>query len=85
MAEPLIAIDAIARAEGERRGSGQTGLGIELTSRLAIGMIVSVVVHDAWLLRGLPRTPTREQLIDHITDLMLQGIAANVDDTVNGR
>lgn len=79
MAELLTAIDAIGRAEAQRRGSGQSGLGIEVTNRLAIGMIISVVVHEQWLLRGLPRTPDHGQILDHITDLLLRGVGASLD------
>lgn len=79
MADLLRGIDTIAREEGKRRNSGNIGHGVEMTSRLAVGMIISVVVHDQWLLRDLPRKPTRAAVLDHITEIMLRAVGASTD------
>jgi hypothetical protein len=70
----------LAQAEGERRNSPSGGLGQRMTPRLAVAMILSLVVHDAWLLPRGDDRPDRSQLLDHITEFMLHGIAADSTD-----
>jgi AcrR family transcriptional regulator len=70
----LVNFGAIARAEGDRRGRGTTGLGVETTARLAVAMMISLVVHDEWILGIGADRPSRSALVDHIASLMLQGV-----------
>jgi AcrR family transcriptional regulator len=70
----LINFGAVARAEGDRRGRGNTGLGVETTARLAVAMMISLVVHDEWILGVGADRPGRAELVDHIASLILQGV-----------
>jgi AcrR family transcriptional regulator len=76
--EVLAQMGAVARAEGERRGRGNTGLGVEMTTRLAVGLIISLVVHDEWLLPIGEGRPSRSDLVDHLTAFMLEGVGAAI-------
>lgn len=78
MSGVLAQLGQVARAEGRRRGRGDTGLGIELTTRIMVGMMISVVVHEDWLLPAGPDRPDRRQLAEHLTALMLQGVGSAV-------
>lgn len=74
MNEVLDRLGAIAHREGMRRNRGQIGLGPDMIIRVAVGMVISVVVHDTWLLPSGPNRPTRQEVSDHLTAFMLQGI-----------
>ncbi len=79
MSDVMDRMGAVARAEGTRRGLGDTGMGVEMTARVAVGLVISLVTHDQWLLPTGDRAPTRAQLIDHLTDFMLQGVGYRFD------
>jgi hypothetical protein len=74
MREVVTRMGAISRAEAERRGVAANNVDFDTTIRVAVGMIISVVVHDEWLLRGGPDRLTRAQLLEHITEMMLRSM-----------
>ena len=74
----MIRFSEIARAEAVRRGAAAPGLGIEMTARLLVGMVISVVVHADWLLRGLPEPPSRAEILDHLVEMMLRASGAQL-------
>jgi AcrR family transcriptional regulator len=74
----MIRFSEIARAEAVRRGAAAPGLGIEMTARLLVGMVISIVVHEDWLLRGLPEPPSRAEILDHLVEMMLRASGAQL-------
>jgi AcrR family transcriptional regulator len=74
MREIVTRMGAISRAEAERRGVAKNNLDVDTTIRVSVGMIISVVVHDEWLLRDGPDQLTRAQLLEHITEMMLRSM-----------
>ena len=74
----MIRFSEIARAEAVRRGAAAPGLGIEMTARLLVGMVISVVVHEDWLLRGLPEPPSRAEILEHLVEMMLRASGAQL-------
>lgn len=76
LADVLVNISAVARQEGERRQAPETGLGLEMTVRVLVGAIISLVVHDEWILRGLPHAPDRSELLEHLVEIMLRATAS---------
>jgi AcrR family transcriptional regulator len=79
LADVLIRMGEIARAEAIRRGSAPPGLGIEVTARVLVGAIISLVIYEDWLLRGLPQEPSRADLLDHLVEIMLRASGAELD------
>jgi AcrR family transcriptional regulator len=59
--------------EASRRGWFE-GEVVELTSRCLYGMMVSMIVYEQWFLRRGETRISREQLVDHVTRLMLYGL-----------
>jgi hypothetical protein len=79
LADVLVRMGEIARAESERRGADDYGLGIEMTARMLVGTIVALVVHDGWLLRDLPHEPSRGELLEHLVEMMLRASGASTE------
>jgi len=79
LGDVMIRFSDIARAEAVRRGATAPGLGIEMTARLLVGMVVSLVIHEDWLLRGLPGLPPRAEILDHLVEMMLRASGARGD------
>lgn len=78
LAGVLVRMGEIAREEAIRRGSAPPGLGIEMTARVLVGAIISLVIYEDWLLRGLPQAPSRADILDHLVEMMLRASGAQV-------
>jgi AcrR family transcriptional regulator len=76
LADVLTRIGDIAREEATKRGAAPPGLGIELTARVLVGTVVSLVIYGDWLLRDLPQTASRTDLLDHLVEIMLRASGA---------
>lgn len=70
----LAEFGAVARAEADRRGRGRTGLGAEMSVRVLIGTIISLVIYDEWITGVGDDRPSRAALMDHVSALVLNGI-----------
>jgi hypothetical protein len=51
----------------------QRVLGSEMNVRATVGMVLSLVVLDDWLLPPGERRPSRDQLIEHVCAILLHG------------
>ena len=78
LAGVLIRMGEVAREEGERRGASPPGIGIEMTARVLVGTMISVVIYEDWLLRGLPERPTRADIRDHLVEMWLRASGARM-------
>lgn len=76
LADVLTRISTIARTENDRRGTLEPGLGVEMNARFLVAAMISLVVHDEWILRGLPRQPERSELLEHLVEIMLRASGA---------
>lgn len=72
LADVLVRFGRVAREETIRRGAQPPGLGIELTARMLVGTMISLVMFDGWLLRDLPDSPSRADIRDHLVEIWLQ-------------
>lgn len=79
LADVLVRFGEVAREEAARRDSDPPGFGIELTARVLVGAIISVVIYEDWLLRDLPQEPSRAQLLDHLVEVMLRASGARLE------
>lgn len=70
----MVRIGQVASNDARARNRAQRGLGSEMNARMAVGVVLSLVVLDDWLLPGDDRRPSREQLIEHVCTILLQGI-----------
>jgi hypothetical protein len=78
LADVLVRMGDVARREAIRRDAAVPGLGIEMTARVLVGTIISLVIYEDWLLRGLPETPSRADILDHLVEMMLRASGAHV-------
>jgi AcrR family transcriptional regulator len=62
--------DVVALEQGLRRRPGGV-LGPEMDVRAVVGMVLSLVVLDDWLLPAGDRRPSQDQLVDHLTRFLL--------------
>ena len=72
LADVMVSLSSVARREQDRRGTAVYDAGVELSMRALVGMVISLVTHDAWLLRGLPGNPSRTEIVDHLVEMMLR-------------
>jgi AcrR family transcriptional regulator len=79
LADVLTAFADVARREAEKRGAAPPGLGIDVTARTLVGTVISLVIFDDWLLRGVPRTPSPTDLRDHLVEMTLRASGARFD------
>jgi AcrR family transcriptional regulator len=69
----MVRIGQVATTEARVRNKTQRGLGSEMNVRMAVGMVLSLVVLDDWLLPSDDRRPTRDQLIGHVCTILQHG------------
>jgi AcrR family transcriptional regulator len=68
-------LDALGRqAELEAEARGVTGANLPLAVRCAVGMVISLIMLDDWLLPEGDERPTREELLAEVHGLVLGGI-----------
>ena len=79
LADVLVRFGTVARDEGARRGATPPGIGIEVTARVLVGTMISVVIYEDWLFRGLPQKPSRADIRDHLVEMWLRASGAQVD------
>jgi AcrR family transcriptional regulator len=70
----MVRVGRVAGTEAQVRHRAQRGLGSEMNARLVVGTVLSLVVLDDWLLPPDDRRPTRDELVDHVCAILLQGI-----------
>lgn len=70
--EVMKSLGDVVRVEQGIRKREQRALGSEMDVRAAIGMVLSLVVFDDWLLPRGRRRPSREELIDHLSSVLLR-------------
>jgi hypothetical protein len=68
----LAALGRQAELEAESRGV--TGVNLPLAVRCAVGMVISLILLDDWLLPEGDDRPTREELLTEVHGLVLGGI-----------
>lgn len=71
--EVIRKLSEVTAEESRLRNRPQGVLGPEMNVRATLGMAISLVVLDNWLLPQRPAKPTREQLVEHLSTLLLQG------------
>jgi AcrR family transcriptional regulator len=69
----MVRIGQVADTEARVRDKTQRGLGEEMNVRVAVGMVLSLVVLDDWLLPSDDRRPGRDQLIEHVCTILQHG------------
>jgi len=69
----VLAAETAADAEGR----GMDGVDFNLAVRCAVGMVMSLVLLDDWLLPAGDRRPSREALLDEAHQLILGGLERN--------
>jgi AcrR family transcriptional regulator len=79
LGEVLTGFTEVARQEAAKRGATPPGLGIDLTARALVGTVISLVIFDEWLLRGLAQSPSRTDLRDHLVEMTLRASGARTD------
>lgn len=68
----IARLTEIVEPESRRHGRPHNPLGTDMNVRATLGMVLSVVILDDWLLP--PDRPTRDQLIDHLGAVLLNGV-----------
>jgi AcrR family transcriptional regulator len=71
--EVMIRLGEVVRREAAGRGREQRVLGSEMNVRATVGMVLSLVVLDDWLLPRGDRRPSRDELIAHLSSILLVG------------
>jgi AcrR family transcriptional regulator len=62
----------VVEPESRRHNRPHNPLGTDMNTRATLGMVLSLVILDDWLLP--PARPTRDQLIDHLGAVLLNGV-----------
>jgi AcrR family transcriptional regulator len=71
-------LDALAtQTAADAEGRGMDGVNFDIAVRCAVGMVMSLVLLDDWLLPTGARRPTRDQLLDEAYQLILGGLERN--------
>lgn len=71
--EVMADLGVVVDGEVRRRGRIQRGRGPELMARSTVGMVLSLVVFDDLLLPTGDRRPSRDELVEHLVDILLHG------------
>ena len=71
--EVMVRLGEVVSTEGALRRREQRVLGSEMNVRATVGMVLSLVVLDDWLLPPGDRCPSRDQLIEHVCVILLHG------------
>lgn len=72
----LDALAAQTAADGE--GRGLDGVNLNLAVRCAVGMVMSLVLLDDWLLPGDSGRPSRDDLLSEVHHFVLGGLERNL-------
>lgn len=71
--EVMVRLGEVVSTETTIRRREQRVLGSEMNVRATVGMVLSLVVLDDWLLPPGGRRPSRDQLIEHLCMILLRG------------
>jgi AcrR family transcriptional regulator len=71
--EVMVRLGEVVSTETTIRRREQRVLGSEMNVRATVGMVLSLVVLDDWLLPAGERRPSRDQLVDHLCQILLLG------------
>lgn len=71
--EVMVRLGEVVSAEGALRRREQRVLGSEMNVRATVGMVLSLVVLDDWLLPPGARRPSRDQLVEHLCVILMHG------------
>lgn len=70
----MIKLGKVVGSEALVRRRKMRGLGAEMSVRTTVGIVMSIAVLDDWFLPPADERPTRNEVIEHVRDILLYGI-----------
>ncbi len=70
----MVKLGEVVGSEARLRQRRLRGRGAEMSVRTTVGMVMSLVVLDDWFRPPSDARPTRDELIEHLRDILLYGI-----------